>query len=164
MASRVAFFHEHAGYSYPAGASLGARHDNALRLARAEETATRRGWFVSLRDDPEPMADDVGTLEAVEAGELVNLAVVLRDEDGRELASLWGVAVPTEDDPYLRVVGAELALDVLTSHAECHARTTCGGCGHAWCGVCDPAPSALCHWCNGRGKSTAELPPVYSAG
>jgi hypothetical protein len=31
--------------------------------------------------------------------------------------------------------------------------TTCGKCGHVWCDRCDPAPSAMCHKCNGRGPS-----------
>jgi len=32
---------------------------------------------------------------------------------------------------------------------------TCGGCGRRWCEGCDPAPSALCHYCHGRGYSEA---------
>jgi len=31
----------------------------------------------------------------------------------------------------------------------------CGKCRRAWCEKCDPAPSALCHYCHGRGYSTA---------
>lgn len=34
---------------------------------------------------------------------------------------------------------------------------TCGECGRSWCERCDPAPSALCHWCNGRGHSIAPM-------
>ena len=35
---------------------------------------------------------------------------------------------------------------------------TCGGCGAEWCDRCDPtAVSALCHYCHGRGYSTAEI-------
>jgi len=37
------------------------------------------------------------------------------------------------------------------------ARVTCGNCERSWCERCDPAPSALCHWCHGRGHSLAEL-------
>lgn len=33
---------------------------------------------------------------------------------------------------------------------------TCGNCERSWCDACDPTPSALCHWCHGRGHSTAE--------
>ena len=32
---------------------------------------------------------------------------------------------------------------------------TCGKCHKAWCDDCDPAPSALCHYCHGRGYSYA---------
>ena len=40
---------------------------------------------------------------------------------------------------------------------------TCGICDAAWCEECDPAPSALCHYCHGRGYSTAEIrPPRYA--
>lgn len=35
----------------------------------------------------------------------------------------------------------------------------CGARGHAWCERCDPAPSALCPTCHGRGHSTAPVPP-----
>lgn len=34
---------------------------------------------------------------------------------------------------------------------------TCGKCHRSWCSRCDPGPSALCPWCNGRGYSTAPL-------
>lgn len=33
----------------------------------------------------------------------------------------------------------------------------CLTCGLHWCFECDPAPSALCHYCHGRGYSTATL-------
>ena len=36
---------------------------------------------------------------------------------------------------------------------------TCGACFASWCERCDPAPSALCHCCNGRGYSLAPIPP-----
>lgn len=38
-----------------------------------------------------------------------------------------------------------------------NAKTTCGSCDSIWCGDCDPAPSALCHTCHGRGHSTASF-------
>ncbi len=28
---------------------------------------------------------------------------------------------------------------------------TCWGCLNQWCDRCDPAPSALCHYCHGSG-------------
>lgn len=36
-------------------------------------------------------------------------------------------------------------------------QATCGNCNRSWCFKCDPCPSAMCHWCNGRGYSTAPL-------
>lgn len=159
MASRVAFFYEHAGYGYDPARETAeqGRQRCAEELARAEELAASRGWYVDTQTDWDVPDDDADSRGLVERGEMVNLLVTLRDEDGQMLACLGAVTVPSDDDPYIRVCGAELASDVLSTHQECRARTTCGGCGHAWCGVCDPAPSALCHWCNGRGWSDAEL-------
>jgi hypothetical protein len=37
---------------------------------------------------------------------------------------------------------------------------TCGACGLSWCNRCDPAPSAMCHYCHGLGYSTAPLGAV----
>ena len=35
---------------------------------------------------------------------------------------------------------------------------TCGSCGLSWCDRCDPvAVSAGCHYCSGRGYSTAPM-------
>ena len=36
-------------------------------------------------------------------------------------------------------------------------KVTCGNCQRSWDEDKDPAPSALCHWCHGRGYSTAPL-------
>jgi hypothetical protein len=42
---------------------------------------------------------------------------------------------------------------------------TCGICGRSWCDRCDPvAASWGCHWCHGRGESSAELPKFASSG
>lgn len=38
---------------------------------------------------------------------------------------------------------------------------TCFACWYRWCEGCDPAPSALCHRCHGRGESTAPFPFPY---
>jgi len=44
-----------------------------------------------------------------------------------------------------------------THGCDAPERVTCGSCGNSWCERCDPAPSALCHYCHGRGVSTAPL-------
>lgn len=51
-----------------------------------------------------------------------------------------------------------LGTPVSCQHSERDA-VTCGTCGAVWCGSCDPAPSALCHTCHGRGYSIAEVMP-----
>jgi hypothetical protein len=45
------------------------------------------------------------------------------------------------------------------THNSRTAEQTCGICAAQWCGQCDPGPSALCHYCHGRGYSTAEVSP-----
>ena len=51
--------------------------------------------------------------------------------------------------------------DYTEARCECDPeepkRVTCGNCSAEWCERCDPAPSALCHTCHGRGYSTAPL-------
>lgn len=43
------------------------------------------------------------------------------------------------------------------NHKHSDSKVTCGNCGRSWCEECDPAPSAQCHWCNGRGYSLMPL-------
>lgn len=168
---REIFFYDHAGYSYASGADEAeqerARENNARELAEAEETATRRGWYVATQYDHDNCADpdDDETAAKLAGGELERLVVILCNEDGRWMETLGSVIVNSDNDPYVRVVAAELARELINSHRECggrnaRGRVTCGGCGRAWCGECDPAPSALCHWCHGRGWSEAEMEPA----
>jgi len=52
-----------------------------------------------------------------------------------------------------------------STYATCEHRfevTLCLTCYGSWCAECDPAPSALCHWCHGRGYSHASVAlPAY---
>lgn len=48
--------------------------------------------------------------------------------------------------------------DTLECGHTARSVVTCGACGLKWCEGCDPAPSALCPRCNGRGYTTAEQP------
>ena len=54
----------------------------------------------------------------------------------------------------------KLAREVYAIYPKCaHVSgnvVTCGTCGNSWCAACDPCPAALCHWCHGRGHSTAQ--------
>lgn len=119
------FFYDHAGFSYdPETETSEQGHARCAReLAQAELEGKRRGWIVeAFPDDLPVMDDDVGSRELVESGQAVNLQVWLRagpdcdpDEISDILGVLGGVVVPSEDDPYVRVVGAELALEALES-------------------------------------------------
>jgi hypothetical protein len=63
----------------------------------------------------------------------------------------------------VEIIPVEHPLADRATPAECDLRyaaeVTCGACGASWCEKCDPAPSALCHYCHGRGYSTAEITP-----
>src|SRR5574341_9709 len=115
------FFYKHAGYSYPSGASTreqtAARWQSARALARAEQEAERRGWTYDWEHDQDADTSwmDEEQLEEYERGVLEVLSVVLRDENGRPLASLGGVSVYARGprDPEIRVVEAELAYAAL---------------------------------------------------
>lgn len=108
-AKAVAFFYKHAGSSYRPGKETKAqgKRRGAIALARAEAEASSRGWRVEWEGDPEPY--EMGDAETEEPNEV--LGAVLRDEDGHNLASLWGIGDP--DRNYRRVVEAELALEAL---------------------------------------------------
>jgi len=59
------------------------------------------------------------------------------------------------------VISDDLAFDDF-SEQECKCgdnpqRVTCGKCHQEWCEKCDPAPSAMCHWCNGNGGPETPL-------
>ena len=45
------------------------------------------------------------------------------------------------------------------NHASSYSEAVCLTCCAHWCDECDPAPSALCHYCHGRGYSTALIEP-----
>lgn len=115
------FFYEHAGRSWhpeteteEQGAIRGARE-----LAAAEAEGKRRGWWVSIEHDPEgPMEDDVGSVEYVESGEGVCLEAFLWADRDVPLASLCDIVVSSEDDPYMRVVAAELMSQALAEAEE----------------------------------------------
>lgn len=120
----VAFFHEHAGYSYPSGASpaeqVAARRAHAESLADAESRASALGWDCVWEPDPDTDSSDWipptrdggkgrkpwGTWYA----RLVN-------ESGETLASLGGIDFGRDGEPwghpYRRVVEAELSSENL---------------------------------------------------
>ena len=106
----VDFFRKHAGYSVRPGESKAkGKTRGAQALARAEAEAETRGWTVEWEDDPEEWWGDVERPFEV-------LTAVLRDADGRALASLGGVGMTgtrKTDADYRRVIEAELADEAL---------------------------------------------------
>lgn len=109
------FMREHAGYV------VGMRAQGALDLARAEQLLQRacEAGVASVEwvDDFEALDfdDDDATARGVESGELVGPCGCVLRVDGTVAASLWGIVLqaPTwaGDDPYARVVAAELACE-----------------------------------------------------
>lgn len=117
---RQRFFYDHAGWSHDP--KIETSEDGHVRcavlLASAERHAEASGWDVVTEQDPDgPMADDAGSVEAVEAGECVCLIVSLRDEEGALLTSLGNCIVSSDSDDYVRVIGAELASEARTATA-----------------------------------------------
>lgn len=121
------FFYQHAGYSHNPSMETAeeGRRRGARELASAESAARAAGWWTMVDRDPEgPMDDDVDSVGTVRRGEAVCLVVTLYaapdeyagdglEADPRVLGSLGNVIVPSDSDPYLRVVAAELAAGAL---------------------------------------------------
>jgi hypothetical protein len=105
----IAFFSEHAGFSYDPKVETPeeGRQNSALHYAKAEQFAKERGWTAEWRDDPEPY--EMGDAEETPPSEV--LGCVLKDSSGEVLASLWQIGDPTR--AYRRVVEAELASEAI---------------------------------------------------
>lgn len=92
---------------------VGRDAESALHLARAEETAERRGWAWSWETDEYP---DLSWCDRCERGETRFhshdvYTCVLTDCAGRVLSSLGGIDSP--DNDYRRQIEAELASEAL---------------------------------------------------
>jgi hypothetical protein len=121
------FFFVNAPFSYDPVTETPAKGltRTARTLAAAEAEAKSRGWWINITADPDVMEDDVDSVGMVARGEMVNLEVTLwgPPTDGSDqsfilgdpvvLASLCGVVVPHDRDPYIRVVAAQLAAEAL---------------------------------------------------
>ncbi len=98
MVEAYRFFREHAG------GVVGRSGATALEMARNHRAALARGWSFDWQWDNEPWDADCPAPEYI-------LGCVLRDENGDVLASLWSIGVNDMQDPYLKVVEAELAIE-----------------------------------------------------
>lgn len=117
----VAFFYEHAGYSYDPETETPeqGRQRSAELLAAAERDAVKRGYEIVWAVDDDPIWDDDVQRETTDYDQYV---CSVYDADGVVLASLgsvdFGPGVTPESAPYGRVVAAEVALEAM------HADTT----------------------------------------
>ncbi len=107
------FFYDNAGWAYDPKWET-PEHGKAvcaILLAKAERTLKQKSDVtVEWEYDPEPWDGDV------EWDGPVYVAIMIRetDESGREiLSNLGGIAMTNLDDPYRRVIEAELALESL---------------------------------------------------
>ncbi len=102
------FFCEHAGYATPPGRAV-----CSLALARAEAEAKEIGLRFVWEDDPEEY--QLGDAEDNRPAYVLNCRV--EDAGGTQLpVSLGGIGVNSLNDPYLRVVEAELASQAIEEH------------------------------------------------
>jgi len=104
------FFYDNAGYSYmPARETEEeGRVRCARELARAEDCLKAGPYYIQITDDPEPW-DGCEPYEGPLY--IVSLYSVENDIQPALIGSLGSVACESEDDPYIRVVSAELALE-----------------------------------------------------
>src|SRR5256885_655399 len=110
MTEQEQFFYDHAGYSYKPGESAEqGRRRCAVELAAAERWADANDYTFHFVDE-----DDLGSATdeqqtRIETGETIYLQAWLTSAANVVVASLGGIEVESDRDPYLRVVKAELA-------------------------------------------------------
>jgi hypothetical protein len=106
------FFYEHAGYSFDPVNELRecARHRNAQALADAERRMIAGPYYVETSPDPWPYDGDDNYDGPVW---IVSLFRVDDRSEPECIGSIGGVAAE-HDDPYMRVVAAELALEAIS--------------------------------------------------
>jgi len=113
----LAFFGEQAGcHSFdPRRETSRIGQERAAReLAAAEQYASLSGWdAITFPDDDDTADDDTATTTGINEGSLLRLVIAVRDEDGGTLAMMGSVIVPSEDDPTVRVIAAQLALEAM---------------------------------------------------
>jgi hypothetical protein len=90
--------------------SQGFDSSTATALASAEQ-GIPEGWHVHVEDESEPWDGEENTAPRF------CYCVVLRDGERNVLGSLGMIGVDQADDPYLRVVSAELILEALDARS-----------------------------------------------
>ncbi len=137
-------------------------------MSRAKREARGKGWivvsrgfeFLSLDENGER---DENIIDYVEDEKLTAEVIQEFIDDVRKqgsafLAIGWGVDQADDQEGYdCGDYSPMFDWDDLPD-IDCRvSKVTCGNCGRSWDERQDPAPSALCHWCHGRGHSTAPL-------
>jgi hypothetical protein len=119
LQDRIAFFRQHMGYSYPAGATPYVKGRERTRQARELALAEMRAEALDLKVVNEDELEAWDNMPGETAPEYVFCVCVYGPEDDngkREfLDSLGMVGVNRLDDPYLRVVAAELCEQALAT-------------------------------------------------
>lgn len=109
LSEREQFFYDHGGYSFKPGEETReqGRRRCARELAAAEQRLNDGPFFVAVERDPEPMEG-----KSDEPQWIVGLFTVAGVSEPMCLGSLGAVDCPA-DDPYLRVVAADLADELI---------------------------------------------------
>ncbi len=109
MNSDIQFFYDNAGYSYMPGIESRdvARHRNATKLAWNERAITNGPYWIDVVPDPTPWDGDYPYDGPLWVVSLMSCSGSIYAD---MLTAIGGVACE-RDDPYLRVVAAELAQD-----------------------------------------------------
>lgn len=116
QAEAEAFFYQHGGYYVKDGETVEqARRRCAQEAAEAEQALHDGPYFVATEPDPEPWDGDMPW-----DGPILGVLLMKAGEGmaAEQVDSLWGVAVTGEDDPYIRVVAADLMIEELRRQAQ----------------------------------------------
>lgn len=127
----------------------------------ARKHGIRAPGHVSKHDD-HIWPGEIGTVErhpyTTQGGETLAVYRLVFDR-GRSI-TLQGITLTDTPEFYPSDAGDFLKVQAPIAcphHGAGHVVTCGGNRRHRWCEACDPAPSALCHWCHGRGYSTAPI-------
>ncbi len=121
------FFYDHGGWSYDpkTETSEQGRRRIAIRAARNEREAKKRGWYVEWEYEDEPVEDLIDRTDwtdeenekwDAEEHEVLRARVVVEDEDGNDIGEGEGLGGIVDPDPdYKRVIEAELFEEALAA-------------------------------------------------
>jgi len=119
MTKQEQFFYDNAGYSYapPTETVEDGRTRGAKALAKAEEYAERKGWYILWEDDGEAeFQEEDGSWNSAPAVSATLMENSCAKNTSACLASLGGIMESNDDaerDDYRRVVAAELAEEAM---------------------------------------------------